>query len=97
VTAFAMTNDDHVWLESGLEHDLLRKCDRHPDVEWLVSQPFRLAWAEPPSDVASNLCRLDRPLMSTQKHERMECAAPLAACDQRGANGHASAHHPRTD
>jgi hypothetical protein len=42
-----MTNDDHVWLESGLEHDLLRKCDRDPDVEWLVSQPFRLSWAEP--------------------------------------------------
>jgi hypothetical protein len=38
VTAFSMTNDDHVWLESGLEHDLLRKCDRDPDVEWLVSQ-----------------------------------------------------------
>ncbi|MDT5353977.1 MAG: hypothetical protein QOJ56_2509 [Mycobacterium sp.] len=25
----------------------LRKCDRDPDVEWLVSQPFRLSWAEP--------------------------------------------------
>jgi hypothetical protein len=42
-----MTNDDHVWLESGLEHDLLRKCDRDPNVRWVVSQPFRLSWAEP--------------------------------------------------
>ena len=47
VTAFSITNDDHVWLESGLEHDLLRRCDRDPDVEWVVSQPFRLSWAEP--------------------------------------------------
>lgn len=47
MTAFSTTNDDHVWLESGLEHDLLRKCDRDPDVEWVVSQPFRLSWAEP--------------------------------------------------
>jgi len=46
-TAFSVTNDDHVWLESGLEHDLLRKCDRDPDVEWIVSQPFRLSWTEP--------------------------------------------------
>ena len=46
-TAFSVTNGDHVWLESGLEHDLLRKCDRDPDVEWIVSQPFRLSWTEP--------------------------------------------------
>jgi hypothetical protein len=47
VTAFSMTNDDHVWLESGLEHDLLRKCDHDPNVRCVVSQPFRLSWAEP--------------------------------------------------
>lgn len=47
VTAFSMTNGDHVWLESGLEHDLMRRCDRDPNVAWLVSQPFRLSWAEP--------------------------------------------------
>lgn len=49
MTAFSVTNDDHVWLESGLEHDLLRMCDRDPDVAWVVSQPFRLSWAEPTS------------------------------------------------
>jgi hypothetical protein len=42
-----MTNDDHVWLESGLDHDLLRKCDRDPNVRCVVSQPFRLSWAQP--------------------------------------------------
>ncbi|WP_110881829.1 TnsA-like heteromeric transposase endonuclease subunit [Mycolicibacterium vulneris] len=47
VSAFSMSNDDHVWLESGLEHDLLRKCDRDPRVSWLVSQPFRLSWGGP--------------------------------------------------
>lgn len=44
VTAYSVSNDDHVWLESGLEHDLLRKCDRDRRVKWLVSQPFRLSW-----------------------------------------------------
>lgn len=47
MTAFSITNDDHIWLESGLEHDLLRVCDRDPDVIKIVSQPFRLSWAEP--------------------------------------------------
>jgi len=42
-----MTNGDHVWLESGLEHDLLRKYDRDPNIRWFVSQPFRLSWLEP--------------------------------------------------
>ncbi|MBS1696153.1 MAG: TnsA-like heteromeric transposase endonuclease subunit [Actinobacteria bacterium] len=47
VTAFSMTNGDHVWLESGLEHDLLRKCDRDPNIRWIVPQPFRLYWVDP--------------------------------------------------
>jgi transposase InsO family protein len=47
VSAFSMSNDDHVWLESGLEHDLLRKCDRDPRARWLVSQPFQLSWGGP--------------------------------------------------
>jgi hypothetical protein len=47
VTAFPMTNDDHIWLESGLEHDLLRKCDRDRTIKWFVSQPFRLSWLDP--------------------------------------------------
>lgn len=48
-TAFSTTNDDHVWLESGLEHDLLRKCDRDPNVDWIVAQPFLLSWTNPTS------------------------------------------------
>lgn len=47
VTAFSVSNDDHVWLESGLEHDLLRKCDRDPAIKYLLSQPFRLTWMGP--------------------------------------------------
>ncbi len=47
VTAFSMTTGDHVWLESGLEHDLMRRCDRDPSIGWVVSQPFRLSWDEP--------------------------------------------------
>jgi hypothetical protein len=47
VTVFSMTNGDHVWLESGLEHDLLRKNDRDPAIKYILSQPFRLSWHEP--------------------------------------------------
>lgn len=44
VTAYSMTNRGHVCLESGLEHDLLRRVDRDPRVRRIVSQPFRLSW-----------------------------------------------------
>jgi len=44
VTAYSMTNDGHIVLESGLEHDLLRRVDRDPSVRWIIAQPFRLAW-----------------------------------------------------
>ena len=44
VTAFSTTNRDHVHLESGLEHDLVRRCDRDPDIKRIVPQPFRLVW-----------------------------------------------------
>jgi hypothetical protein len=44
VRAFSVTNSRHLELESGLEHDLVRKLDRDPDVMWLVAQPFRLSW-----------------------------------------------------
>lgn len=47
VTAFSMTNDDHVWLESGLEHDLLRKCDRNPNVRWAGVLTYFLAADSP--------------------------------------------------
>jgi hypothetical protein len=44
VTAFSTTNNDHVELESGEEHDLVRVCDRDPEIAHLISQPFRLTW-----------------------------------------------------
>jgi hypothetical protein len=44
-----MTNAGFVPLESGLEHDLLRRIDRDPSVVRLVSQPFELSWRRPKS------------------------------------------------
>jgi hypothetical protein len=42
VYAYSTTTGEHIRLESGLEHDLLRELDRRRDVTWLVSQPMRL-------------------------------------------------------
>jgi len=47
VTAYSMTNGGVVHLESGLEHDLVRRLDRDADIVKMVSQPLRLAWAAP--------------------------------------------------
>lgn len=47
VTAYSITNATHIALESGLEHDLLRRVDRDPDAARIVAQPFRLSWTEP--------------------------------------------------
>ncbi len=46
VTAYTITNGDFVSLESGLEHDLLRRLDRDPTVRRIVAQPLRLSWRE---------------------------------------------------
>lgn len=45
VSAYSFTNSDVVQLESGLEHDLVRKLDRDPHVVRMISQPFLLSWA----------------------------------------------------
>ncbi|TQR84344.1 TnsA-like heteromeric transposase endonuclease subunit [Mycobacterium hodleri] len=47
VSAYSMTNGDIVSLESGLEHDLLRRVDRDPRVTRIVAQPLRVSWAAP--------------------------------------------------
>jgi hypothetical protein len=39
-----MTMGDHICLESGLEHDLLRRVDRDPAIRLIVAQPLRLSW-----------------------------------------------------
>lgn len=44
VTAYSMINGAYVPLESGLEHDLLRRVDRDRTVKRIVSQPFTLFW-----------------------------------------------------
>lgn len=41
-----MKNRDHVWLESGFEHDLLRKVDRDPMVQRILAQPFTRSWSK---------------------------------------------------
>lgn len=39
---YCWTTGSHVWVESGLEMDLVRELDRRPEVVWLVSQPCRV-------------------------------------------------------
>jgi hypothetical protein len=48
VTAFSFTNRSHVLLETGLEHDLLRRVDRDPQVIRVVAQPCELNWKDEP-------------------------------------------------
>lgn len=45
VTTYSMTNRDFVSLESGLEHDLVRRLDRDRRVLRIVPQPFTLSWS----------------------------------------------------
>lgn len=40
--ARSITTGGILWLESGLEHDLVRWADRRADVTWLVAQPAML-------------------------------------------------------
>jgi hypothetical protein len=49
VTAYATTNADIVSLESGLEHDLVRRVDRDARVTRIVPQPLQLSWTAPAS------------------------------------------------
>ena len=48
VRAYSATVRDHLCLESGLEHDLLRYVDRLPGLTAAVPQPAQLRW---PGDV----------------------------------------------
>jgi hypothetical protein len=47
-----MTTRTVVHLESGLEHDLVRKPDRDPAIVHMVSRPLRLCWTTP--EIASH-------------------------------------------
>jgi hypothetical protein len=47
VTAYSMINSGVVHLESGLEHDLVRRLDRDSTIAVMVSQPLRLSWTAP--------------------------------------------------
>ncbi|MCU1694266.1 MAG: hypothetical protein JWR34_329 [Mycobacterium sp.] len=47
VSAYSMTNGGVLHLESGLEHDLVRRLDRNPRIARLVAQPLRLSWTAP--------------------------------------------------
>lgn len=44
VRAFSTTTGNHLLLESGLEHDLVRMVDRDAAVTWIVSQPCVMEW-----------------------------------------------------
>lgn len=47
VTAYSTTNRGVVHLESGLEHDLIRRFDRDLAIVGVVSEPLRLSWTTP--------------------------------------------------
>jgi hypothetical protein len=47
VTAYSMTNGGCIGLESGLEHDLVRRLDRDATVLHMVPQPLELVWSAP--------------------------------------------------
>ena len=42
--AWSQTVGRSLEVESGLEHDLVRRLDRDPQVEWLIPQPCRVSW-----------------------------------------------------
>ncbi|MDV3134422.1 TnsA-like heteromeric transposase endonuclease subunit [Mycobacterium sp. 29Ha] len=44
VSAYSTTNAGVVHLESGLEHDLVRRLDRDPTIRRMIAQPLRLQW-----------------------------------------------------
>lgn len=44
VRAYSTTTRAHLYLESGLEHDLVRVLDRDPETVHLVAQPAVLRW-----------------------------------------------------
>lgn len=41
---YSMTNGGFLIMESGLEHDLLRRVDRDQRTRRIVAQPFKLSW-----------------------------------------------------
>lgn len=43
-SAYSTVNGDHIDVESGEEHDLVRVLDRDPATKHILPQPFRLAW-----------------------------------------------------
>ena len=60
VSAYSMTNAGVVHLESGLEHDLVRRLDRDPTIRRMVAQPFRLQWtAAGPASHVPDLLTID--------------------------------------
>lgn len=52
VRAWCTTTGSQLGLESGLEHDLVRKLDRLPDVVWMVAQPATITWTDDDGDRA---------------------------------------------
>ena len=44
---YSMANGGFLTMESGLEHDLLRRVDRDQRMRRIVAQPFKLSWNGP--------------------------------------------------
>lgn len=58
-TVYSMTNQAMLSLESGLEHDLVRRLDRESAVVRLVPQPMRLSWKPPATRHTPDLLSID--------------------------------------
>lgn len=89
---YCWTTGSHVWVESGLEMDLVRELDRRPEVVWLVSQPCRLVmgdagWHVPDVlEVREDGVRLwdARPVRRQDESFSVKVASTLLACRERG-------------
>jgi len=99
VRAYCETVRDHVELESGLEHDLLRVLDRDPSVVWLLAQPLELRWVgggtRGPRRHTPDLASLDadgvitiwdvkKPASAASDRFVGDSSVTRLACDQRG-------------
>ena len=93
VLAHCRTSGGHLELESGLEHDLVRRLDRDPVVDQLVAQPVVLVWPDGRRHVPDLLSRSTdgsvtlwdcRPLERTDEIFEEVCDRTLGACEQVG-------------
>lgn len=88
VRAYSLTMAGHLSVESGLEHDLVRKLDRDPDVDLLLPQPCRLRFPDETEHLPDLLSRNEHghlTLWDVRSPRRMDDAFHAAADKTRSA------------